>query len=162
MTASTGRVARDTAQRCIYCLETKPIDAFNREHIIPQAFGKFEMGKGGGPVTIRCVCKDCNQRFGDTLDHVLGRTSIYGVLRLNEGLKDPAEFVPPPSLTIKPTDRELPPGAELRIRQGGFEVKPSIGLAKQRDDRHEHFAPDRIPTRSEILSSRCSRRSGSA
>jgi len=28
--------------RCIWCLETKPESAFNREHVIPEAFGKFE------------------------------------------------------------------------------------------------------------------------
>lgn len=26
---------------CIYCLEKKPDDQFNREHVVPEAFGKF-------------------------------------------------------------------------------------------------------------------------
>jgi hypothetical protein len=32
---------------CIYCLERKPDDAFDREHVIPhQAFGRFENEPG--------------------------------------------------------------------------------------------------------------------
>lgn len=151
MAPRVRRAQSTEPRRCIYCLATKPVAAFNKEHIIPQAFGKFEMGKGGGPVTIGCACTDCNQRFGDTLDHLLGRLSIYGVVRLNEGLKDPAEFTPPPNLSITPTDRELPSGAELRLRPGGFDVKPSIGFAKSRDEPHVHSAPDQIPDRRAIL-----------
>jgi hypothetical protein len=28
-------------RRCIYCLDTKDETAFNREHVVPQAYGRF-------------------------------------------------------------------------------------------------------------------------
>jgi hypothetical protein len=67
---------------CIYCGERKPETAFNREHVIPEAFGKFEHNF----VVLKIVCSDCNTYFGNNLDDVLSRDSMEGLQRFESGL----------------------------------------------------------------------------
>lgn len=84
---------------CIYCLEKKPDELFNREHVIPEAFGKFENN-----LVLDCVCKDCNDHFGGTLDRKLARDSIEGLARFWSGMKAPSEF------------KSLGPSSTTRVR----------------------------------------------
>jgi hypothetical protein len=70
-------------QRCIYCLRDLPQSAFDRDHVVPQAFGTFEPNN---PV-VTCVCKSCNKYFGDTLELFLGRDGLHALQRLQLGLK---------------------------------------------------------------------------
>lgn len=48
-------------RRCIYCLDEKDEVEFDREHLIPQAFGTFD----SDTLVIDCVCKSCNGYFCD-------------------------------------------------------------------------------------------------
>jgi hypothetical protein len=50
-------------RRCIICTIPKPIAAFNKEHVIPDAIG--------GRVVIYHVCIDCNSNLGEQADHHL-------------------------------------------------------------------------------------------
>ncbi len=68
---------------CIYCRATGV--PFSRDHVIPEAFGKFE-----GNFVLTSVCGACNQFFGDELELVLGRNSREAILRLHHGVKAPA------------------------------------------------------------------------
>lgn len=68
-------------QLCIYCDETDPEKFSGREHVIPQAFGKF----GAKTPTLKCVCDGCNAVFGKELDQILARDTLEGVLRYNQG-----------------------------------------------------------------------------
>ena len=68
---------------CIYCRATGV--PFSREHVIPEAFGKFENN-----FVLTFVCGACNQFFGDELELVLGRNSREAILRLHHGVKAPA------------------------------------------------------------------------
>src|SRR5205814_9517651 len=70
-------------QTCIYCQGSGV--KFNREHVIPEAFGKFKDN-----FVLTCVCVNCNQFFGDELELVLGRNSREAILRLHHGVKAPA------------------------------------------------------------------------
>ena len=72
---------------CIYCLESKPESAFNREHVIPEAFGVF-----ANNLVLDCVCEDCNTYFGKHLDLVVARDSIESLDRVRVGLKKPSEY----------------------------------------------------------------------
>ena len=72
---------------CIYCLESKGAHQFNREHVIPQAFGTFEHN-----LVLTCVCKGCNKYFGDTIDLKLARDSPEGWDRVVKGHKNPSAF----------------------------------------------------------------------
>ena len=75
------------ARTCIYCKRTEPACGFNREHVLPQAFGRFE----DNLVLHDAVCADCNDHFGRTFDLFLGRDSWEALLRFRHGLKDPHE-----------------------------------------------------------------------
>jgi hypothetical protein len=55
---------------------------FNRDHVIPEAFGKFENN-----FVLTCVCKSCNKFFGDEPELVLSRNSREAILRLHHGVK---------------------------------------------------------------------------
>jgi hypothetical protein len=55
---------------------------------MPQAFGTFEPDS---PVLTDCVCADCNNYFGRTLEFALSRDSMEAVLRLRYGIKPASE-----------------------------------------------------------------------
>jgi hypothetical protein len=67
---------------CVYCLATKDVTAFNVEHVLPQAFGRFEQN-----LTLNSVCHECNQYFGDNLELYFTRDGIEGLQRLQYGMK---------------------------------------------------------------------------
>src|SRR5258708_5084672 len=67
---------------CVYCRATGV--PFNRDHVIPEAFGRFNNN-----LVVTCVCAKCNQFFGDELELVLGRNSREAILRLHHGVKAP-------------------------------------------------------------------------
>jgi hypothetical protein len=73
---------------CIYCLKEKPQTEFNREHVLPDSFGKFT----NALVLHDMVCKECNQYFGDTLDIVLARGSMQGAMRYLQNVKPLTNF----------------------------------------------------------------------
>lgn len=87
--------------KCLYCDETKTLDRFNREHVIPEAFGKYEENL----VLRGCVCWDCNDHFGRTLDRALARDSKEGLDRFVHGLVEPK-----PGRTV---------GTSIALRQRG-------------------------------------------
>lgn len=91
---------------CIYCTEDLPS---SNEHVLLAGLG--------GKTTISCVCKDCNQLFGDTIDRGLLRESPFVIDRLF----DPAN----------PTDKDMivrvpALGACFDVR--GNEILPQVFL----------------------------------
>jgi hypothetical protein len=140
---------------CIYCLEKKAEDQFNREHVIPEAFGKFENN-----LVLDCVCTKCNQHFGDTVDLKLARDSIEGIDRFWSGLKPTsefkslgrrsttvAEFREGPNAGIRGYLHPNPTNAELRMQP-----LPHIGFAQDGVDEGRicWFASDKVPSKSEL------------
>jgi hypothetical protein len=72
--------------KCIYCLREG--QEFNREHVIPVAFGTFE------PVSFilyDAVCKDCNNFFSGTMERALSHDSFEKLLRFRYGTKAATE-----------------------------------------------------------------------
>jgi hypothetical protein len=77
-----------TTHVCIYCLRDLDADAFTTEHVIPQAFGRFDDN-----LTLNeSVCGECNQFFGDNLEGIFARDSSEAYDRVLHGLKPPAEL----------------------------------------------------------------------
>src|SRR5690349_17003409 len=72
---------------CIYCLEDKTDERFDREHVIPQAFGVFQNN-----LVLESVCIECNTYFGRELDLKLARDAPEAHLRVKHGLKRASEF----------------------------------------------------------------------
>ncbi len=68
---------------CIYCGSTAA--RTGREHVIPQAFGRFKNNW-----TLDCVCDQCNHYFSRELELSFARDGAEGYFRLQTGLK-PAE-----------------------------------------------------------------------
>lgn len=74
---------------CIYCQRTDPPCGFNTEHVIQKALGGF---RNNLTLSDSEVCWDCNDYFAKHLDLMLTRDSYEALLRIEHGLKDPAEI----------------------------------------------------------------------
>lgn len=76
--------------KCIYCLEEKEPQEFTKEHVLSQAFGKFEQNL----TLTEEVCGDCNSKvFGETFDRVLSRDTFEGTtLRFEHSIKPVHKF----------------------------------------------------------------------
>ena len=71
--------------QCVYCKKTGEKSLFTREHVIPEAFGKFE----NNFTLLSEVCGECNQYFGDKLEIVLARGSYEAIARIEQELSPP-------------------------------------------------------------------------
>jgi hypothetical protein len=125
------------AQTCIYCKETKGKSEFNREHVVPQSFGRFE-----GNLVLRKVCRECNGVMGKDLDQFLARDTLVGLLRflhrvrpihkandypwsmITVALEEPGEFYDARVELVFDGDQEptvrLAPQVGIRKRAGGW------------------------------------------
>ena len=65
--------------QCIYCKRTDV--RFNREHVIPEAFGSY--GADTMVLGNNEVCEECNSRLGREIDQILSRDSFEALLRAN-------------------------------------------------------------------------------
>ena len=117
---------------CIYCREEKADSAFNREHVVPESFGKFRSNL----TLLKCVCTDCNSLFGRELDRLLARGSMEGLLRYSYGVKplsDAEDFVQE-SITVSLSTADEWNGfkAQLRPVPNDFEVVPvpQVGIRR--------------------------------
>lgn len=70
--------------KCIYCLEDKPEDEFNREHVIPQMMGTFEENQVLNNLQ---VCIECNSYFSRELENNISLDSIEALYRVRFGNK---------------------------------------------------------------------------
>ena len=109
---------RQTPQthQCIYCRELKPVGAFNREHVLSEAFGHFN----DTLVLHKTVCKDCNTHFDRQLERRYTRGSVETLLRFETGLKE----LPAPVVKLPFVEVTLPPdhdwhGIRLGLRMEG-------------------------------------------
>jgi hypothetical protein len=135
-------------------LQDKTPSEFNREHVLNQAFGRFETN-----LVLRCVCKSCNQELGDTVDLVLGRDSMEGYDRVPAGVRSASEFR---SMGRKGMTRiEFAKDGPLRGALGyaipsqtgegiGSTVLPCIGFSLTEDGDPQWFPLDAIPPKAEL------------
>lgn len=79
---SAGVVRAMRKSHCIYCHAPKTPDEFNREHVLPVAFGTY----AGNLVLHGRVCALCNDYFSKQLDAPLARDSKEGIERFQQGL----------------------------------------------------------------------------
>lgn len=80
-----ARISRIQGPRatCIYCLESKSSEEFNRDHVLPELLGRFR----NNLVLHGMVCRDCNGELGRQAEIVLGRGSFEGYVRHDQGIK---------------------------------------------------------------------------
>jgi hypothetical protein len=139
---------------CLYCHEIKDANAFNREHVVPEAFGKFE----GNFVLREVVCAACNKYFGDHLDITLARDSIEGLDRYEHGVKRPTEttsFGRAAFLKARVSEGFYQ-GAEVwwgpsddgdKIVMRPF---PQIGVSDESGGKQVWFPADKLPSKSDL------------
>lgn len=132
---------------CIYCLHEKSADCFlNRDHVIPQCFGRFTPDN---LVLRNAVCDECNQYFGDKIELYLGRDTIEGVERYKHGIR-PGKQPKHKRLTFKIAEGDLA-GIIVTPRYSGnseiIDIEPVLqaGIINQAGDKFDYYEPDDIP-----------------
>jgi hypothetical protein len=153
LTSCNRRPATGT-RTCIYCLETKPSGAFNREHVMHRAFGSFT----GNNLVLDCVCKQCNDFFAENIDRKFGRDSVEGLFRFLMGIKSTAKFTRVPDATTRVEFREGDSvgavGHLTRSADGGPELgvdfDPYFALSEAEDGPKTWFARDALPARDRL------------
>jgi hypothetical protein len=140
--------------RCIWCLKEKPEEEFNREHVMPEAYGTFE----GSLTLVKVVCEACNSFFAKELEPWLARDGSEGFDRYHHGEKPTSEFK---SLGKRSTTRmQLTEGphagawayAVAREKALGLTPFPQIGFARRAEDATaKYYALDALPTIEELL-----------
>lgn len=139
--------ASDTHQ-CIWCLLEKPTTDFNREHVVPQAFGHFE----DNFTLINSVCCDCNGFFSRELEPTLARDTVEGFQRFNHGQKPKIEFksLGPRSVTKVQIPDGIYAGAWGYVAAGAPDFRitpfPQIGFAKTEDGPFDWYLLTELPT----------------
>lgn len=77
-----------TNYRCIYCLEIKPVNLFNGEHVIHKSMTK-RIQKN--LILHGRVCETCNSTYGKTMDLKLSRSYFEGLNRFRQDMKPVSE-----------------------------------------------------------------------
>jgi hypothetical protein len=140
--------------KCIYCHDVKDESAFNREHVIPEAFGTFEQNM----VLHHVVCETCNTYFADHLEIKLARDSIEGLNRYKHNVKRPERktaFGRAGLLQFRIDDGGFHHGAQMwwgPSDDGKSLVPrpvPQIGVCRESGE-NVWFWVDKLPTRSEL------------
>lgn len=136
--------------KCIYCLEDKDPSAFDRDHVIPESFGKFENN-----LTLhqQQVCWDCNQYFSKKLELFLGRDTVEGTFRYVSGFKDPKDFKTVKESRLLHMLAEEGPwkGAILRrVAHDKIDPVNQVGFQKKNTGKWEFFAIEEVPYKDEL------------
>ena len=138
---------------CIYC-HTSSTARFPREHLIPEAFGRFRNN-----LTLRCVCSDCNFYFSRELELILARDSGEALLRLRRGVKLPAEVRKLGHTRVVPriTEPGQSQGAWATLKPSAIgdkvEVQPlaQVGFCRTGDPSWNWLVEDQINDNPEII-----------
>lgn len=117
--------------KCIYCLGD--CGPFDTEHVISEAFGKFE----NNLTLVGFVRKGCNKHFGDKLEFVFTRDSIEAFDRVVSGLKANVDIgdLPQRRLNFVAAFGDEFDGLRLSLAHEAGErvvtLVPQVGLRKQ-------------------------------
>jgi len=138
---------------CIYCLQYKPASEFQkREHVIPQAFGRFSPDN---LILYDKVCDECNGYFGGKLELFLARDSLEGIERLRHKMYPKDTLKKRRRVQIKIAEgkwkgviaEEYPSGQYGQI---GLERPLQVGFFNQTSQEYDYFLLQDIPTQREL------------
>jgi hypothetical protein len=141
-------------RRCIHCGDEKPESDFNDEHVLPQAFGRFQSN-----LVLTCVCQECNQFYGDDIDRKLARDTPEGLSRFYLGVKRPSEFKrqgrgSTTNISFQEGPLKGAAGYFARSPDGtaiGVAPLAHVGFQRAPGEPFEFFPLDGLPTRQELL-----------
>jgi HNH endonuclease len=126
----------DFVYECIYCRTRTGTEAFNREHVLSDAFGTFK----DALVLHQYVCRNCNQFFADGIERELTRDAFEAILRYRKGIKKPGQG----SIRLSYVEFTVPPGnawsgvhLQLAGSAGNVVFRPStqVGALEEATDR---------------------------
>ena len=141
--------------KCIYCLQLKDENEFNREHVVPRMMGKYQ---NGFVLSDFQVCQECNTYFSDKLENGIALDSYEALLRMqhldkpmSDGRKlignrikligDEGIFKGIPFTVV--TDSNNP----YRIR---FDSEPMVGIIKSVEKQeYDYYVLKELPIASE-------------
>jgi hypothetical protein len=146
--------------KCIYCLEDKPEDSFNKaEHVIPQSFGLCQDNFTLNQPHNKTVCDDCNQYFGNNLEIDLGRDTVEGISRYEYGIQNPKDFK---SLGKRSRlqNKKIAEGVlkgvyyylaySQELNQVTPKPLPQVGFQNKESSSYTYFLLDDIPDKTEL------------
>lgn len=145
--------------KCIYCLTEKTPAEFTADHIIPKAFGAFRDN-----LTLQeCVCHECNQYFGHSVEEHLARDSQEGILRYMTELVDPAKFDPKRKRMLKTRIRAKGPRKGMVVnfvydpekKKLGLDPPNQIGFEGSSDSEWLYFEPTEITSKKDMIAKGC-------
>lgn len=138
---------------CIYCKQGKPVELFNREHVIPQAFGTFE----NNLTLINCVCKECNSFFSRELELIGGRDSFEGLMRIKLGVKGFEKHKSERTIIQFPLEGNFKgalmefTGYEEETDVWAVELIPQVAFKKTISNEKVFYPADKIPTKAQLI-----------
>ena len=118
-------------KKCILCGDLKEDNEFNKEHIVPKNLG--------GSLTIQNLCKDCNSKIGDKLDHAVAGTFLFKIYKNNEKIKsNRRNYIEPFPEFVSEED----PDRKIKIsndEEGNLKIidtphKPTLQVIKDEND----------------------------
>lgn len=138
---------------CIYCKKEKEESEFNREHVVPQMYGRYQ---DGFVLNSNQVCRECNSYFSTNLENVVGLDSIealdrmqFGTRKMRDGrklngnrMKIVFTETALKGVVVRPTADSTRPE---RIR---FQYGPLIGILRE-DGEYDYYVPDQVPVATE-------------
>lgn len=112
---------------CPYCRRGRPEVSYEkREHVIPQAFGKFKDN-----LIARNVCDECNAYFGRELDEVLARGTLEGWWRHVVGDKPFSNYRHAGTRSRLSVHGESGPWKHMHLHYVPCDTGPRVEVTKQ-------------------------------
>lgn len=139
--------------KCVYCKEDKPFSKYqNREHVIPQGFGKVATNN---LILRNIVCDDCNTYFGEKIELFLCKDSFEGIERLRHGVKPKKSLKNSRRIKSKVHSGQLK-GLIVKEKKLGendridVEKELQAGFYNTLRRVYDYFEPNDIPTAEEL------------
>lgn len=143
---------------CIYCKQEKEESEFNREHVVPQMYGRYS---NGFVLNDHQVCQVCNSFFSTNLEDKVALDSIEALDRMQHGTKQMSdgrqlmckrmriEFAE----TVLKGVNVTPTADSSRPERAHFHYGPLIGIPRE-DGEYDYYAPDQVPVASDAVKER--------
>lgn len=130
---------------CIYCKKNKR-DFDNREHVIPQAFGRFYPDNfvlNDKNKKDKSVCDDCNKNFGREFEDFLATESYEGYIQRSKFLEREPRDRTRNNIIIKVSEGDYK-GIYVKLNKDNkVSPLPQIGL-KRKNGIWDYFLLDKV------------------
>ena len=146
--------------KCIYCLEEKRKDEFNREHVVPRMMGTYQ---DGFVLNDNQVCEECNKYFSRNIENAISLNSFEGLLRMQHGSRVMSEGRALKGHRISLIGNEgVFKGLNFSVFADStnderihLDISPCIGIIRDIDNNeYDYYALDKVPEATDEILSR--------